>query len=596
MTTKDRRSNYEAATANGGGVTQDDDAKLAASGSRPVNVTDRKEMTRRTAPIPGEGATAVPSTTENLDNRGPTVVDGKTVDGTEPKVDIWLARARQLTARKPFFIDLVALGGLTGVLAFLWGRGRGVWFWIDEGIAVGISSQPLTSIPGLLRQDGAPPLYYLLLHLWMSVFGSSEAATHFLSLLFALAVVPAALWAGWSLFGRRAGWICAVLAALNPFLSYYANETRMYSLLVLLGLLTIATFVHVFVFGHRRYLPAFVVLLTLSMYTHNWSLFLAVGAGLAVIPCAVTRPDPRRTLIDAVFAFSATGLLYAPWLPMALYQAGQGLNPWARRATLSDMREQVAILVGGREVVIALGVGAAGALVTILKRPTRRDALAVVALVIMAVVIVMGGWVSGVWAYRYLALIVPFLLLVLALGLARGGGLAVAAIVVTAFLMAPVGVKVPPFRKSNAKAVAEEATGSLQRGDLVISPDFTQVPLLSYYLPAGLRYAGPGGLVAHDYITDWRHSLERMRDSRPADAIPPLVDALPTGGRVLLMCPDIDATSLELVEFHELAYDRCQEIRGLLASDDRLDVEWAIEDPQGIEFTPFESILLRKGP
>lgn len=61
----------------------------------------------------------------------------------------------------------------------------------------------------------------------MSLFGNSEAATHSLSLLFALAAVPTALWAGWSLFGRRTGWVCAALSALNPFLAAYANETRM---------------------------------------------------------------------------------------------------------------------------------------------------------------------------------------------------------------------------------------------------------------------------------------------------------------------------------------------------------------------------------
>lgn len=516
-------------------------------------------------------------------------------DGSEPRVEIWLAQARQLRSQKPLATDLSLLAGLTAVLAFLWGRGRNVWFWIDEGIAVGISSQPLTAIPDLLHQDGAPPLYYFLLHLWMSLFGSSEAATHLLSLLFALAVIPAALWAGWSLFGRRTGWFCAVLAALNPFLASYANETRMYSLVVLLSLLSIASFLHAFVFGRRRYLPAFVLLLTLLMYTHNWGLFLGLGAGLAVIPCAITRPDLRRTLMDAVLAFGAIGLLYAPWLPMVLYQAGQDLNPWSRRATLTDMREQLARLVGGREVVVALGVGAAGALVTILKKPTSRTALAVVTLVTMALVIVMGGWATGVWAYRYLAIVVPFLLLVLALGLARGGGLGLAAVVVTAFLMAPIGVKVNPYQKSNAKAVADEAALSLQPGDLVISPDFTQVPLLSYYLPSGLVYAGPFGVVADDYITDWRQSLDRMRASRPSEAIPPLVDALPPGGRILVMCPGIDA-SPELVEFHELVDERCQEIRSLLESNDNLDVEWSIQNPEGIELTPFEAMMLRKGP
>lgn len=537
---------------------------------------------------------AAPASTELRGHEEQGGPDGPALERTTPRRQWGLARARRWWAGLPI-TDIGLLGVLMAVLAFLWGRGRGVWFWIDEGISVGISSQPLSAIPALLNQDGAPPLYYVLLHGWMSLFGSSEAATHLLSLLFALAVVPASLWAGWSLFGRRAGWFCAGLAALNPFLATYANETRMYSLVVLLGLTSIATFLHAFVFGRRRYLPAFVVLLTLLLYTHNWGLFFGLAVGLAVIPSALSQPDPRRTLRDAVLAFGTVALLYAPWLPTLLYQAGQDLNPWARRATLTDMRNQVSFLIGGGDIAVALGLGAAGALVTILKRPTSRTALALSVLLGVALVIVTGGWVTGVWAYRYLAIIVPFLLLVLGLGLARGGSLAVAAMVVTGLLMAPIGVRSNPYRKSNAKAVAEMAALSMRPGDLVISPDFSQVPLLSYYLPEGLRYTGPDGPVAQDYVVDWRQSLDRMRDSRPAQAIPPLVDALPAGSHVLMMCPVV-ASIVDLVEFHELMDDRCTEIEGLLLADDRLELQWSIEDPESVELTPFEAILLRKGP
>src|SRR3954468_5414863 len=52
----------------------------------------------------------------------------------------------------------------------------GIGLWIDEGLSVGISDRPLSGIPHALRLDGSPPLYYLLLHVWMSVFGTSEEA------------------------------------------------------------------------------------------------------------------------------------------------------------------------------------------------------------------------------------------------------------------------------------------------------------------------------------------------------------------------------------------------------------------------------------
>ena len=90
---------------------------------------------------------------------------------------------------------------------------------MDEAITTGIASHPLSAIPGLLRHDGSPPLYYFLLHFWMQAFGASEAATHWLSLLFGLLTIPAGFWAGYSLFGRRAGLYAATLFAFSPFLT-----------------------------------------------------------------------------------------------------------------------------------------------------------------------------------------------------------------------------------------------------------------------------------------------------------------------------------------------------------------------------------------
>src|SRR5205823_380015 len=62
-------------------------------------------------------------------------------------------------------------------------------YWIDEGLSVGIASHPFFDVPGVLRQDGSPPLYYLILHVWTALFGDGEARTHGLSVLFAVATV-----------------------------------------------------------------------------------------------------------------------------------------------------------------------------------------------------------------------------------------------------------------------------------------------------------------------------------------------------------------------------------------------------------------------
>ena len=100
-------------------------------------------------------------------------------------------------------------------------------------------SHPLVDIPGVLRKDGSPPLYYLLLNaLDERLRQTARRDTHALSVAFAHAHRPGrAGWAGARCSATRAAWIAALLATLNPFLTYYAQETRMYALVALLSTL-----------------------------------------------------------------------------------------------------------------------------------------------------------------------------------------------------------------------------------------------------------------------------------------------------------------------------------------------------------------------
>ena len=201
-------------------------------------------------------------------------------------------------------------------------------YWIDEGIAVGIASHDFADIPRVLAQDGNPPLYYLLLHGWMQIFGTTEAATRALSLLFALLAIPASFWAGAAVFDRRAGALAAAGAAGSPFLTYYAQETRMYSLVVLLSILASASFVLVFVRGDRRHLPLLGLWLALLLYTHTWGLFLAAAMALAWLTLW-RRGDVEAR--DGARLGVVLALLYAPWLPSVISQAANTAAPWAER-------------------------------------------------------------------------------------------------------------------------------------------------------------------------------------------------------------------------------------------------------------------------
>ena len=190
---------------------------------------------------------------------------------------------RQDVLREDVLRRLGPAAGLLGLVALslaLRSRSLDGSLWIDEAISRGIAVHDPTEIPGLLRQDGSPPLYYLLLHAWTAVLGDTEAALRSLSLVAALLTVPAALWAGRAIAGRAAGWIAAALAAFNPFLTIYAQEARMYALVALLSMLACGSFARGFVDGSGRHRALFAVELGALLYTHAWAVNVA-GAILA---------------------------------------------------------------------------------------------------------------------------------------------------------------------------------------------------------------------------------------------------------------------------------------------------------------------------
>ena len=179
---------------------------------------------------------------------------------------------------------------------------------MDEAITTGISSHSLSAIPGILRHDGNPPLYYLLLHVWMSIFGTSESATHALSVVFGLLTIPAGMWAGWSLFGRRAGVHGRILFAFSAFLTQYAQETRMYELMGLLGIFATAGFLHGFVYRRRGYLIMFAVSLGADALHPVVGDLLLGGCGRSPDPgMAAQRRPPRAAARRDASRSSAPG-------------------------------------------------------------------------------------------------------------------------------------------------------------------------------------------------------------------------------------------------------------------------------------------------
>jgi mannosyltransferase len=214
--------------------------------------------------------------------------------------------------------------------------------WLDEAITIEIARRSVPALLAALRHDGAPPLYYLLLHFWTGIFGGSDVAVRALSGVLSVATLPVAWLAGRRVarvaaaFGHvekssthRAGTAALLLFATSPYAIRYGSETRMYSMVVLLVLL--------FGLALARALeqpkPERWVLLTLATaalaYTHYWTFLLLATVAVFLLLQSRRREHYREPCRKALLSMVAASVLFLPWLPTFVFQMLHTGTPWA---------------------------------------------------------------------------------------------------------------------------------------------------------------------------------------------------------------------------------------------------------------------------
>ena len=464
---------------------------------------------------------------------------------------------------------LVPVGLPLLVLISLYARSRQLHagFWIDEGISVGIAHEHWTSIPHLLRQDGSPPLYYMLLGIWMRLFGDSEAATHTLSLVFGLACVPLAFFAARAVFGRPAALAATVLAALDPFLTYYAQETRMYELEAFLSLVVAWSYVEGILRGRRAWTPVFVVATALLAYSHNWGLFLCVGLAAATVAFA------RDRLRLLGIAAAGVAVLYAPWVPTLLSQVRHTGAPWSTRPSFHDLFLSAGTVIGGDAPWVALvlvGGAALGGVVVHERTQERREIAALLTVTAVTVVLAfVASQISPAWTARYFAVIFGPVVLVAGQAIARARGLGVATLVALVFLFAGFSVK---NDKENAKGITAGTRPYLKTGDLIISTHPEQVPVLRYYLGPGYRWATTLGPQPDPLIFDWRDAVSRLKAVKEQPTIDSLLRTVPPGGQFVVFEPVFRDYRAWRATWTKLVWRKASDWSWLLEHDPRLQL------------------------
>ena len=397
---------------------------------------------------------------------------------------------------------LAVLAVLVGLALRFWTKSD---LWLDEALTVNIARQPLHTLPSFLRRDGAPPLYYVLLHVWMGWFGQSDMAVRALSGVFGVVTMPLAWLAGRRLGGRRVGWAAFLLVATSPFAVRYDTETRMYSLVVLLTVLGFLALDRSLRRPRPGNLVATAAVCGLLLYTHYWSIYL-IGTVLLWLAFEAWRgrPEWRRGAAASLVATLAGCLTFVPWLPTFLYQSKHTGTPWATPANFAAMVSAIASFAGGSTsqgralalMFFALaGLGLFGLAVDrrhvdldLRTRPLGRP-LAIAVAGTLAAAIAGGFLTRSAFDARYASVVFIPLILLVAIGMVvfrdrrvRAGMLAVAALL--GLLSAIPNVTT---NRTQAGQVAAQIAAAGRPGDVVAYCPDQLGPAVDRLLPPG-RY------------------------------------------------------------------------------------------------------------
>lgn len=230
------------------------------------------------------------------------------------------------------FIGIVLLASLlNGVTLF------GQSIRLDEAQSIWVATKPISTIMTLTSQDVHVPLYNVMLHFWIQIFGSDISVLRMMSfLLFVLTLPPLFLFAK-EASERKVALVAICLFAFSPFILWYTSEARMYTLFTFVTSLNHLFFLRVIRSQGVKGKLGYFISLILGLYTHYFFLFLVFTQGIFIlvrwIVDARKQKNQDESFVKAmlcqsrlpftvIFLMLGSAVFFVPWVAYVLLNGG----------------------------------------------------------------------------------------------------------------------------------------------------------------------------------------------------------------------------------------------------------------------------------
>jgi len=300
--------------------------------------------------------------------------------------------------------------------------------WLDEVLLMNRANGSVSEvIAACVRNAEHPPLVALLLGMARSLT-HSEKLLRLLPVAFGIATVL--LVAHWTArhWGRAAGVVAGIGAAIWPFHVHYSQEIRPYSFLLCFAMAALVGSERLTENPGWRRAAGLAAILSAGLYTHHLFALVAVPVGWLFLEAAVRRQWSARwgSALRWQLASSVVALLsFAPWAlvagsRIAARDSAGGVMPWTFRRIAERWQFLSVGAVTGESVtwggVLTLLVVVAGAAIAARSTPGRAALAALLSgSLAVEIALVLGNrWSAG----RYDAMAWPYLPVLLGVALA----------------------------------------------------------------------------------------------------------------------------------------------------------------------------------
>lgn len=169
-----------------------------------------------------------------------------------------------------------------------------------------------------VRGDVHPPLYFLMIDIWVLLIGDSEFALRYPSLLFGLLTAALMVPLGGIFVGKAT--YPPLLLGTSLLFVVYTREARMYTLLIALTAAGTLAYWRLLNAPCWRRVVLYSALITLGLYTHYAYALILMVHGLYTFGLALNRSARGRELVYVVGAMSSSVMLFGVWIPIAWAQ------------------------------------------------------------------------------------------------------------------------------------------------------------------------------------------------------------------------------------------------------------------------------------